>query len=143
MENQSSVHSEESGGDGMNAIEKARQAARKAIEQYHYDGICTVTEHKKVKNDKTKLTAFEDVVILEKQPCHLVFKTITSTEQSESAAAIKQTTKLLLSPDVIIKPGSKITVTQEGMIADYTCSGVPATYQTHQEIVLELFGGWA
>lgn len=143
MENQSSVHSEESGGDDMTAIEKAQQKARKAIKQYHYDGICTVIEHKKVKNDRTKLTTFEDVVILEKQPCHLVFKTISSTEQSESAAAIKQTTKLLLSPDVIIKPGSKIAVTQEGMTTDYTCSGVPATYKTHQEIVLELFGGWA
>ena len=85
----------------MTAIEKARQAARKAIEQCHYDGVCTVTEHNKVKNDKTKLTTFEDAVVLENQPCHLIFKTITSTEQSESAAAIRQTTKLLLSPDVL------------------------------------------
>ncbi len=127
----------------MTAIEKARQAARKAIEQCHYDGVCTVTEHNKVKNDKTKLTTFEDAVVLENQPCHLIFKTITSTEQSESAAAIRQTTKLLLSPDVTIKPGSKITVTQEGVTIDYTCSGVPAAYGTHQEIILELFRGWA
>lgn len=127
----------------MDAVEKARQAARRAIEQYHYDGVCTVTEHKKVKDDKTKLTGFEDAVVLEDQPCHLVFKTITSAAQSESAAAIKQTTKLLLSPDVVIRAGSKITVTQEGVTADYTCSGVPAVYATHQEIILELFGGWA
>lgn len=127
----------------MSAIEKARLAARKVIEQCHYDGICTVTEHGKVKDDESKLTKFEDTIIFENQPCHLIYKTITGTEQSASAAAIKQTTKLILSPDITIKPGSKITVTQEGVTTDYTCSGVPAAYATHQEIVLELFGGWA
>lgn len=125
-----------------NSIEKARQIARKFIEECHYDGICTVIKRKKVKDDKSKLTKFEDVVVLENEPCHLIFKTITSAVQSESAAAIKQTTKLLISPDVTIKAGSKITVTQGGVTTDYTCSGVPAVYATHQEIILELFVRW-
>ena len=127
----------------MTAVEKARKAARKAIEKYHYDGTCTVTEHQKVTDESTKITSFQDVVVLENQPCHLVFKTVTSAAQSESAAAVEQTTELLISPDVTIRPGSKITVTQEGVTTDYTYSGVPAVYATHQQIILELFGEWA
>lgn len=127
----------------MTAIEKARQSARKVIEKNHYDGICTVTEHKKVMDNSTKISSYQELVTLENQPCHLIFKTVTSAEQSESAAAVEQTTKLLISPDVIIKPGSKITVTQEGVTTDYTYSGVPAVYATHQEIVLELFREWS
>lgn len=124
------------------AIQKARQTARKVIEKNHYDGVCTVTEHKKVTNDKTKLTTFEDVVVLENEPCHISFMTVTSAVQSESAAAVEQTTKLFISPDVTIKPGSKITVTQESVTADYTYSGVPAVYATQQEIVLKSFKEW-
>jgi len=126
----------------MTAVEKARKAARKVIEKYHYDGVCTVTEHKKVTDPNTKITSFQDVVVLENQPCHLVFKTVTSAAQSESAAAVEQTTELIISPDVTIRPGSKITVTQEGVTTDYTYSGVPAVYATHQQIILELFGEW-
>lgn len=127
----------------MTAIEKARQSARKVIENNHYDGICTVTEHKKVKDSITKISGYQDFVALENQPCHLIFKTVNSAEQSESAAAVEQTTKLLISPDITIKPGSKITVTQEGVTTDYTYSGIPAVYATHQEIVLELFREWS
>lgn len=126
----------------MTAIQKARQAAKKVIESMHYDGICTVTEHKKVTDDNTKITGYQDVVVLENQPCHLVFKTVNSAAQTESAAAVEQTTELLISPDIIIRPGSKITVTQEGVTTDYTYSGVPAVYATHQQIVLELFKEW-
>ena len=126
----------------MTAIQKARQAAKKVIESMHYDGICTVTEHKKVTDDNTKITGYQDVVVLENQPCHLVFKTVNSAAQTESAAAVEQTTDLLISPDIIIRPGSKITVTQEGVTTDYTYSGVPAVYATHQQIVLELFKEW-
>lgn len=125
----------------MNAVEKARRAARKVIEQ-HYDGVCTVMEHKKVRNDEDGLVKFEEVTVTENQPCHLAFKNLTSTEQSESAAAVRQTAELLISPDISIKPGSKITVTQEGVTTDYTYSGVPAVYATHQEIILELFKRW-
>lgn len=127
----------------MTAIEKARQAARKAIEQCHYDGVCTVTEHRKVNDGASKLVAFEDVVVLREQPCHLVFKTVESAAQSASASKAGQTVKLLVSPDVVIKPGAKITVTQQGVTDDYACSGVPAVYATHQEIVLDLFERWA
>ncbi len=119
----------------------AVKAARKAIEST-YEGLLTVTEHQKVTDENTKLTDYQDAVVIEGQPCHLSFETLGSAVQSGSAAAVTQTTKLFLSPDVSVKAGSKITVTQAGATTDYTCSGIPAAYETHQEIILELFERW-
>ena len=116
--------------------------ARKAVE-LAYTGKCTVTEHKKDKDPETKLTSYEDKVVLEDQPCRISFQNIGSTGKNSGAAAVNQTIKLLLSPDIVIHPGSKITVTQNNVTADYTSSGVPAIYMTHQEIILELFERWA
>lgn len=126
----------------VTAMGAAYIAARKAVEST-YNGVVTVTEHQRVKDEVTKLTEEKDVPVLENQPCKLSFKTLKAAVQSDSAAAIAQTTKLFVSPDVSIKAGSKITVTQAGVTTDYTCSGVPAVYPTHQEIVLDLFEDWA
>lgn len=123
-------------------VRAATQAARKAIEST-YEGVLTVTEHQKVTDEKTKLTDYQDVVVIEGQPCHLSFETLNSAVQSESAAAVTQKIKLFVSPDVAIKAGSKITVTQAGVTADYVSSGIPAVYETHQEIIIDLFERWA
>lgn len=125
-----------------NMVRAAVKAARKAIEST-YEGVLTVTEHQKVTNEKSKLTGYQDVVVIESQPCHLSFETLNSAVQSESAAAVTQVTKLFVSPDIVIKAGSKITVTQAGVTTDYTNSGIPAVYETHQEIILKLFERWA
>ena len=126
----------------VKAIRAAQGAARKAIEATYF-GTLTVTEMKKDRDAKTKLTKTEPVVVLENQPCKLSFETLKSAVQTDSAATVAQITKLFVSPDVSIRAGSKITVTQDGVTTDYTRSGVPAVYPTHQEIVLELFKEYA
>ena len=126
----------------VKAIRAAQGGARKAIEATYF-GTLTVTEMKKGMDAKTKLTKAEPVVTLENQPCKLSFETLKSAVQTDSAANIAQVTKLFVSPDVSIRAGSKITVTQDGVTTDYTRSGVPAVYPTHQEIVLELFKEYA
>lgn len=126
----------------VEAICAARKAARQAIEST-YDGVAKVIEHQKIKDEQSKLTYFEDKVVLENQPCKLSFKNLSTVRQSESAAAIIQTIELFISPDITIKPGSKIIVTQAGITTSYTYSGVPAVYDTHQQIILELFTEWA
>ena len=60
--------------------------------------------------------------------------------QTGTAATISQGVKLFVSSDITIKPGSMLTVTQNGVTTEYTSSGVPAVYPTHQEIMLELSG---
>lgn len=124
-----------------NMVQAAINAARKSIEST-YEGVLTVTEHQKVKDEVTKITGYQDVVVLDDQPCRLSFEKIQTASQSESAATVAQTTKLFVSPDITIKAGSKITVTQAGITTDYQCSGIPAVYQTHQEIILDLFEDW-
>ncbi len=125
----------------VSAVEAARKAARQALERT-YDGVASVVEYKKIKDEETRITNFKEVSVLEGQPCRLSFSSITTVVQSDSTASVNQTTKLFISPDVAIKPGSKITVTQNEVTKDYTYSGVPAVYATHQEIMLELFRGW-
>ncbi len=122
----------------MSAVQAAQGAARKAVEAT-YSGTLTVTEMKKDMDTRSKLTKTGPVVVLEDQPCRLSFETLRAAVQTDTAAAVTQITKLFVSPDVVIRPGSKITVTQDNVTTDYTRSGVPAVYPTHQEIVLELF----
>jgi hypothetical protein len=114
---------------------------RKAIESL-YDGKCTITEHQKIKKEN-KSTGFQDVVVLKDIPCRLSFKTINTTKQTDTAAsAVVQTTKVFLAPEIQVKPGSKLTITQNDVTTEYKSSGEPAFYSTHQEIVLDLFKGW-
>lgn len=123
-------------------MKAAQKAARKAIEATYF-GTLTVTEHQTVKDEKTKLTKSVDVVVLQDEPCRLSFEKIQTAIQSESAATIVQVAKIFVSPDISIKAGSKLTVTQDNVTTDYTRSGESAIYPTHQEIMLELFKGYA
>lgn len=116
-------------------------AVRKAIELM-YIGTCTITEHQKVKKEN-KSTGFQDVVVLENQPCKLSFEKITNTNPTETAALLVQTAKVLIAPEIQIKPGSKLTITQNGVTTEFKNSGEPAMFGTHQEIILELFKGWS
>ena len=122
-------------------IEQARRAARKALERT-YEGRATVYEYQSVRDPDTFLTDFKEVTVLEDQPCKLSFENLTTTDENH-VATVAQGVKLFLSPDVSIKPGSKITVTQNGVTTEYSSSGVPAKYPTHQEIMLKLFERWA
>nr|DAH43936.1 MAG TPA: head closure knob [Caudoviricetes sp.] len=119
------------------AIKQAQALARKAQEAT-YDGRCTVTEYQKVKDQKTKITAEKETTVLEDEPCRLSYSNVSAVDQTESVAMTAQVTKLFLSPEVQIKPGSKITVNQSGVTMCYESSGVAAIYPTHQEIVLKL-----
>ena len=86
------------------SIEKARIAARKALERM-YQGRATVIEYQKVK-DEWGMTNFQEVTVLEDQPCKLSFETLTSST-GDPVATVSQSVKLFISPDVVIKAGSK------------------------------------
>lgn len=126
----------------MGMFDKARNQARKAIELL-YEHTCNTFEYQKIKDPVTKITGPKEVPVLIDKPCKLSFSAIKSSNQTEAATTLSQVVKLFISPDVIIKPGTKISVTHNGITESYKNSGVPAIYSTHQEIVLELFKGWA
>lgn len=119
-----------------NALVKVRKALEKG-----YIGTFTVTEHKKV-TKPNHTTGFSDEDVLVDQPCRLSFSSNPSTSNG-NVPEINQTVKLFFAPEITVKEGSKITVTQNGVTTEYKRSGTPAVYQTHTEIILELFKGWA
>lgn len=113
----------------------------KAVESL-YDGRCTITEYQKVKKEN-KSTQFEEVVVLENQPCRMSHKNANPTNNTGTASAVTQTITVYLSPDIDVKPGSKMTITQNGVATVYKSSGKPSVYSSHQEVPLELFEGWS
>ncbi|MEG2050895.1 MAG: hypothetical protein RR012_01195 [Oscillospiraceae bacterium] len=115
--------------------------ARTAIESQYTDRCNIIEKVKSLKPNKT--TGFADSIVLQNQPCKLSFEKVSPTVQRESSALIVQSIKLFISPDVRVKPGSKISVTHNGITTDFQNSGEPALYATHQEIMLELFKGWS
>lgn len=127
----------------VNALAAARNAARTAIEALYYEGTCTILEYQSVTNESTKITRQEAVTVYQDQPCKLSFEKLNAVVQSDTAAAISQGVKLFLAPEIKVNGGSEIVVTWMGETHEYSCSGEPAVYPTHQEIMLEMFRGWA
>ena len=109
----------------------AWKQARKAIES-RYKGLCDILEKRKVKDEVTKATVLKDMAVLSNQPCRLSYSSSGTANQTDTVSNIEQTIKLF------IAPGSKLRITQNGVTTDYISSGVPAVYETHQEVSLEL-----
>ncbi|MBG0219984.1 hypothetical protein I4O96_13080 [Clostridioides difficile] len=110
---------------------------RKAIEMMYRDK-CTIVEYQPTKDPITKLTNNKEVVALENQPCKLSYKNIASATDGK-VAKLTQTIKLFISPNVNIKAGSKLIITnQNNVTKEYVRSGESAIYPNHQEVILEL-----
>lgn len=114
---------------------------RMALEQM-YTGVCSVYEYRNVTDDVTKVTSKQEVKVLSDQPCKKSHSGIHTADTSTGAAKADISVKLFLAPEIRVKPGSKITVEQDGLLEYYASSGKPAMYPTHQEIMLEPFERW-
>ncbi len=110
----------------------------KKILQNAYSGKCAVYEYSDVKDAKTGIIRKKAFISAENIPCQLSYEHIGSASPTETASDISQSVKLFLSPDIKIRAGSKIAVTQNGEQRFYKASGTPAVYASHQEIVLKL-----
>ena len=121
----------------MEAIQQAQKVHRQVLEET-YTGICKVTEVKSIRDPITKRTKSEEMIVYDNLSCRLsVGGTQVNTPGEETARVVKNI-KVYLSPEVVIAPGSKFTITQNGVMEQYKNSGKPAVYPTHQEIDLEL-----
>nr|DAV45982.1 MAG TPA: head closure knob [Caudoviricetes sp.]DAX27919.1 MAG TPA: head closure knob [Caudoviricetes sp.] len=107
---------------------------RRAVERL-YDGVAMVEEVRKEKNAKN-ITASVWVSSAQNVPCRVSYKTIAPAGRSDTVDSITQSITLFTAPEVEIKPGSRITVTQRGRTMRFACSGIPAVYDSHQEIPL-------
>lgn len=101
-----------------------------------YTDVCNVYNQQKIKvNNKTK---FENVLVIENEPCRLSYDNPKIAVQTESSTNLSNNVKLFISPDIEVVEGSRIEVVREGKTYQFKCSGMPSMYPTHQEIKLEL-----
>lgn len=101
-----------------------------------YTDVCNVYNQQKIKvNNKTK---FENVLVIENEPCRLSYDNPKIAVQTESSTNLSNNVKLFISPDIEVVEGSRIEVVREGKPYQFKCSGMPSMYPTHQEIKLEL-----
>lgn len=126
----------------MNAVKRGQAALRQAVEAT-YDGTCRIYGMRAVKDPDTKVTRQEEALVQAGIPCHLSFSGTSAAAGSETVTAVPQTIKLFLTPELVIEPGSRIEVTQQGRTEAYAQSGKAAVYGSHQEILLDLWKGYA
>lgn len=117
-------------------------ARRKAVESL-YSGLCTVIEYQNVKDGETGITYQREKSVLENQPCRLSYELNYPVAQGEQVGEVSQRVKLFVAPEVHIKNGSKVIVAQNGNKTEYAFSGESAVYDSHREIRLSPFKGWA
>lgn len=117
-------------------------AVRAALERLWTDRA-TVTVRRAVTSAVTHLTAFEEVTLLTDLPCRLSFETLRPAGKGTVATA-EQSVKLICAPDVELPAGCKISVTRpHGGTLVYARSGTAGVFSNHQELLLELWRGWA
>jgi hypothetical protein len=111
--------------------------ARAAIARL-YEDTCTVYELTQIKDADTKITSgaqwepvYEEII------CRLSYKDVAAVVQGAATGKVVQAVKLYLSPDIRIRPGSRIAVTHCGETVVYKNSGEPSIYGSHQEVALE------
>lgn len=127
----------------MVGVQNAQNNARKAQEDLFYTAVCDIIAYQNVTVPDTMRTIQAEVAVAQQLSCRFSFESSRASAQTETAAAVSQGGKLFLPPDILVQPGSKIVVTQNGRTTAYAASGEAAVYPTHQEIMLELFRGWA
>ena len=115
---------------------------RKALEKL-WRGTCDVIGWGEVEDPITHVTTHGEIILHKNLKCKLSHKNISATSQTGAGAIVVQQIKLSLGNEYEIPAGCKITVNQNGKTADYIRSGEPAVFMDHQEIVLDLFQGWA
>lgn len=117
-------------------------ARRKALEKL-WKGTCDVIGYGEVEDPETFLTTQGEIILHQGLKCKLSHKNISTTSPTGAGAIVAQQIKLSLGNEYEVPPGCKIIVSQNGKTAAYARSGEPAVFIDHQEIVLDIFRGWA
>ena len=109
-------------------------SVRNAIES-RYEGVCTISISVTERVNGVTKTVIKEYC--KEQPCRISYKNVSTVTGSDTKATAYQEIRLFISPDIEIKEGAKITVTQHGKTSDYRRSGKPLVYSNHQEVLLE------
>ena len=104
-----------------------------------WTGKCTIYEFQDITDPETYQTTQQEVPILVDEPCRLSYNHEQATNIQSGAAVVSQSITLFIRPDLVVKPGSVIEITQNGVTERYKGSGKPAVYTNHQQIILQLY----
>lgn len=103
-----------------------------------WTGKCTIYEYRPITDPVTFQTTLKLEPVLIDEPCRLSYNHVQATNIQSGAAVVSQSITLFIRKDLVIKPGSVIEVTQNGVTERYKGSGKPAIYSQHQQIILQL-----
>lgn len=102
-------------------------------------GKCTISEYQEVTNPDTHQTTFDLKPIVTEEPCRLSHSRESTVNVSDGAPYVAQSIVLFIRPNLVIKEGSVIEITQHGVTTKYKRASKPAIYSNHQEVALELY----
>jgi hypothetical protein len=102
-------------------------------------GKATIYEYQPVTDPYTFQTTHDLVAVVTDEPCRVSYNREQATNIQSGAAVISQSITLFIRPDLEVKEGSVIDVTQHGRTTRYKGSSKSALYTNHQEIVLDLY----
>lgn len=102
-------------------------------------GKCTIYEYKTITDPKTFQSTQQLVPTLVDEPCRLSYRYEQATNIQNGAAVVSQSITLFIRPDLDIKAGSVIEITQHGRTTKFKGAGKPAVYTNHQELIMELY----
>jgi hypothetical protein len=111
--------------------------ARKSLESL-YDCTADIYGYEHNTDETDGITSLTEILLKEGVPCRLSYSSFSPAAQTDDAAAISQSVKLFLPPDVKVSAGSRLIVSGRGGSTIYKCSGVAAKFATHQEVNLIL-----
>lgn len=102
-------------------------------------GRCSIYEYQEVTSPETWQTSHELVPVVTDEPCRLSHSRTSTIDVNNGAPVVTQTIVLFIRPDLTIKEGSVIEITQHGVTNKYKRSSKPFIYTNHQEVDLELY----
>lgn len=107
-------------------------------------GKATIYEYQDVTDSETYQTSQELVVTVTDEPCRVSYgqtsySRASTTNVSEGVPYVDQTITLFIRPDLEIKEGSVIEVTQHNRTTKYKRASKPAVHSQHQEVLVEVY----
>lgn len=104
-----------------------------------WKGKATIYEYQDVIDEETFQTKHSLVSVTINEPCRLSHSRESTVDVNGGAPYVAQTIILFIRPDLTIKEGSVIEVTQNNVTNKYKRASKPAIYTNHQEVALELY----
>ena len=107
-------------------------------------GRANIYEYQEVADPETYQTKHDLVKVVTDEPCRVsygqtAYSKADTIHVSEGAPYVNQSIVLFIRPDISIKEGSVIEVTQHGVTNKYKRASKPAVHSQHQEVILELY----